>query len=81
MAVCTHLLLQLVLPVGHRHWPPPMPPSKPPPLKHWPPGPHEFPQAPQLFTSFWVKVHEPPHWVWPPKHIGWQLKPVQTWPN
>jgi hypothetical protein len=56
---CTHLLLQVVLPAGHRHWL----------LTHWPPGPHELPHAPQLLGSAWVKVHEPLHNVWPPKHI------------
>lgn len=70
VVVCTHLLLQLVLPVGHRHWL----------LRHWPPGPHELPHAPQLLLSFWVKVHEPLHTVWAPKQEAWQLKPVQTWP-
>lgn len=70
VVVCTHLLLQLVLPVGQRHWL----------LRHWPPGPHELPHAPQLLASFWVKVHEPLHTVWPEKQVGWQLKPVQTWP-
>ena len=39
---CTHLLLQFVLPMGHRHWL----------LKHCPPIPQELPQAPQLFGSF-----------------------------
>src|SRR5262245_7839639 len=64
---CTHLLLQVVLPAGQRHMP----------FKHWPPTPHELPHAPQLFGSAWRKVHEPLHSVWPPKHIVWQLKPVQ----
>lgn len=67
---CTHLLLQLVLPGGHRHWL----------LRHCPPGPQELPQAPQLLGSAWVKVQAPLHSVWPPKHEAWQLKPVQSCP-
>lgn len=66
----THLLLQLVLPAAHRHWL----------LMHWLPAPQALPQAPQLFTSAWVKVHEPLHCTWPGKHWAWQLKPVQIWP-
>lgn len=67
VVVCTHLLLHVVLPMGQRHWL----------LMHWPPMPHELPHAPQLFASDCVKVHEPLQSVWPPKHIVWQLKPVQ----
>lgn len=39
-----------------------------------------MPHAPQLLGSACRKVQAPLHNVWPPKHMAWQLKPVQICP-